>query len=118
MARGGAAAAGRGQDEMRELQSAMSAIKQSSNTISDVIKVIDDIAFQTNLLALNAAIIAAQAGEQGKAFLVVANHVKTQAKRTASSTRDNERLVGDVLKNKNFWSGHRIEILHCRRGRV
>lgn len=64
--------------------------------IGGILQVIGEINDETNLLSLNAAIIAAQAGEQGKAFLVVANHVKTLAKRTAASTRDIERLVQDI----------------------
>lgn len=64
--------------------------------IDEILRVIGEINDETNLLSLNAAIIAAQAGEQGKAFLVVANHVKTLAKRTSASTRDIERLVQDI----------------------
>ena len=61
--------------------------------IGSILGAIDEINDETNLLSLNAAIIAAQAGEQGKAFLVVANHVKTLARRTAESTQDIERLI-------------------------
>lgn len=64
--------------------------------IDGILRVIGEINDETNLLSLNAAIIAAQAGEQGKAFLVVANHVKTLAKRTTASTRDIEALVHDI----------------------
>lgn len=64
--------------------------------IGGILGAIDEINDETNLLSLNAAIIAAQAGEQGKAFLVVANHVKTLARRTAASTQDIERLIGDI----------------------
>ena len=64
--------------------------------IGDILKVIGDINDETNLLSLNAAIIAAQAGEQGKAFLVVANHVKVLAQRTASSTKDIAQLISAV----------------------
>lgn len=64
--------------------------------IGNILSAIDEINDETNLLSLNAAIIAAQAGEQGKAFLVVANHVKTLARRTASSTQDIERLIADI----------------------
>jgi len=66
--------------------------------IAGILGVIREINDETNLLSLNAAIIAAQAGEQGKAFLVVANHVKTLARRTAASTQDIEKLIYDVQK--------------------
>lgn len=64
--------------------------------IGNILAAIDAINDETKLLSLNAAIIAAQAGEQGKAFLVVANHVKTLSQRTASSTHDIEALIADI----------------------
>jgi methyl-accepting chemotaxis protein len=64
--------------------------------IGEIVDVIGSINEETNLLSLNAAIIAAQAGEQGKAFAVVANHVKTLAQRTAGSTKEIEGLIGAV----------------------
>ena len=64
--------------------------------IGSILSAIDEINDETNLLSLNAAIIAAQAGEQGKAFLVVANHVKTLARRTSASTHDIEKLIRDI----------------------
>ena len=75
--------------------------------IDGILRVIGEINDETNLLSLNAAIIAAQAGEQGKAFLVVANHVKTLARRTAASTRDIERLVQDIQND----SGQAVEAM-------
>lgn len=79
-------------DAMERLDGLVGRISQ----IGSILGAIDEINDETNLLSLNAAIIAAQAGEQGKAFLVVANHVKTLAKRTASSTHDIERLIGGI----------------------
>lgn len=69
--------------------------------IAEILNVIGEINDETNLLSLNAAIIAAQAGEQGKAFLVVANHVKVLAQRTASSTEEIERLISAVKNESN-----------------
>lgn len=68
----------------------------SISKIGSVLAAIDEINDETKLLSLNAAIIAAQAGEQGRAFLVVANHVKTLSQRTAGSTHDIESLIADI----------------------
>jgi len=69
--------------------------------IGSILSAIDEINDETKLLSLNAAIIAAQAGEQGKAFLVVANHVKTLARRTSSSTHDIEKLIEAIGEESN-----------------
>nr|WP_305040892.1 methyl-accepting chemotaxis protein [Glaciecola sp. MH2013] len=94
--------AGSGGDLIQEVVMTMASINESSQKISDIIGVIDGIAFQTNILALNAAVEAARAGEQGRGFAVVASEVRTLAQRSANAAKDIKDLISDsVAKVEN-----------------
>lgn len=83
----------RGGTVVREVVDTMERIQGSSRRISDIIGVIDGIAFQTNILALNAAVEAARAGEQGRGFAVVAAEVRALAQRSATAAREIKDLI-------------------------
>ena len=76
-----------------DVVSTMQAISDSSQRMSDIIGVIDGIAFQTNILALNAAVEAARAGEQGRGFAVVASEVRALAQRSANAAKEIKNLI-------------------------
>jgi len=88
------AVAVQGGDVVRRVVSTMKEINESSHQISEIIGVIDGIAFQTNILALNAAVEAARAGDQGRGFAVVASEVRSLAVRSAEAAKEIKSLIG------------------------
>ncbi len=93
--------AARGERTMRDVIQRMGEINASATTISEIIGVIDGIAFQTNILALNAAVEAARAGEHGRGFAVVASEVRGLAQRSSTAAREIKTLIED--------STHKVE---------
>lgn len=89
--------ASRGGNVVSEVVDTMRSIKQSSAKISDIVGVIDGIAFQTNLLALNAAVESARAGQYGKGFAVVASEVRTLAQRSATAAKEIGTMIDASL---------------------
>ncbi len=97
-------AAERGGQVVQQVVSSMERINASSRKISDIIGVIDGIAFQTNILALNAAVEAARAGEQGRGFAVVAGEVRALAGRSAEAAKEIKGLITTSVQNVDMGS--------------
>jgi methyl-accepting chemotaxis protein len=93
LAANASAVATRGGNEVRSVVGTMQGISEASRRITDIVGVIDSIAFQTNILALNAAVEAARAGEQGRGFAVVASEVRALAQRSAQAAKEVAGLI-------------------------
>ncbi|MBI1178189.1 chemotaxis protein [bacterium] len=101
-------AAEKGAADMRDMSTAMEAIKISSDDIAKIIKNIDEIAFQTNILALNAAVEAARAGDAGMGFAVVADEVRNLAQRSARASKETAAKIEGAISK----TAQGVEISH------
>jgi methyl-accepting chemotaxis protein len=98
LAQNASSVASKGGEVVAQVVDTMKGINESSRKISDIISVIDGIAFQTNILALNAAVEAARAGEQGRGFAVVASEVRSLAGRSADAAKEIKTLINNSVE--------------------
>ena len=99
--------------KLGQMIESMREINLSSEKISKIIKVIDEIAFQTNILALNAAVEAARAGEAGMGFAVVADEVRNLAQRCAQAAKDTSQLIEESIGRSNEGKVRLDEVAGC-----
>jgi methyl-accepting chemotaxis protein len=100
-------------EKLERMVGSMQEINASSEKISKIIKVIDEIAFQTNILALNAAVEAARAGEAGMGFAVVAEEVRNLAQRCAQAAKDTSTLIEESITRSNDGKLRLDEVAAC-----
>ena len=105
----------KGGEAVAKVVHTMNSISESSQKISDIVGVIDGIAFQTNILALNAAVEAARAGEQGRGFAVVASEVRNLAQRSATAAKEIKHLIdnsSDIVIAGNSLVSEAGDVIH------
>ena len=108
----------KGSAHMDNMMQAVAEISEASSKISNVIKIIEDIAFQTNLLALNAAVEAARAGQHGKGFAVVAEEVRNLAARSAEAVKDTSGLIENSVNKARLGMDIANETMESLKGIV
>jgi aerotaxis receptor len=91
----------RSNEAVQSVAHTMQEISDSSNKITEIIHLIEGVAFQTNILALNAAVEAARAGDQGRGFAVVASEVRALAQRTTAAAKEIKQLIGESAQRVN-----------------
>lgn len=101
---------------LEQMESSMHEINGSSDKISKIIRVIEEIAFQTNILALNAAVEAARAGEAGLGFAVVAEEVRSLAQRSSQAAKDTATLIEESIVRSSEGSSNLEDVAEAITG--